>query len=77
MNGKLFGTDKDIAVLLEKLAQEAAERKAEFVTVFYGEDVTEEQAAQAEEIFSRVCPGAELSVLPGGQPVYYYIISIE
>ena len=77
MNGKLFGTDKDIAVLLEKLAQEAADRKAEFVTVFYGEDVTEEQAAQAEEIFSRVCPGAELSVLPGGQPVYYYIISIE
>ena len=77
MNGKLFGTDKDIAVLLEKLAQEAAEQNAEFVTVFYGEDVTEEQAAQAEEIFSRVCPGVELSVLPGGQPVYYYIISIE
>ena len=77
MNGKLFGTDKDIAVLLEKLAQEAADRKAEFVTVFYGEDVTEEQAAQAEEIFSRVCPGVELSVLPGDQPVYYYIISIE
>ena len=77
MNGKLFGTDKDISVLLEKLAQEAAGRNAEFVTLFYGEDVTEEQAAQAEEIFSRCCPGAELSVLPGGQPVYYYIISIE
>ncbi len=77
MNGKLFGTDKDISVLLEKLAQEAAGRKAEFVTVFYGEDVTEEQAAAAETIFSRLCPSAELSVLPGGQPVYYYIISIE
>ena len=77
LNGKLFGTDKDIAVLLEKLAQEAAERNAEFITVFYGEDVTEAEAAKAEEIFSRVCPGVELSVLPGGQPVYYYIISIE
>ena len=77
LDGKLFGTDKDIAVLLEKLAQAAAERKAEFVTVFYGEDVTEDQAAAAENIFSRVCPGVELSVLPGGQPVYYYIISIE
>ena len=42
-----------------------------------GEDVTEDQAAAAEKIFSRVCPGVELSVLPGGQPVYYYIISIE
>ena len=77
LDGKLFGTDKDIAVLLEKLAQAAAERKAEFVTVFYGEDVTEDQAAAAEKIFSRVCPGVELSVLSGGQPVYYYIISIE
>ena len=77
LNGKLFGTDKDIAVLLEKLAQTAAEQNAEFVTVFYGEDVTEAEAAKAEEIFSRVCPGVELSVLPGGQPVYYYIISIE
>ncbi len=77
MNGKLFGTDKDISVLLEKLAQEAADRSAEFVTLFYGEDVTEEQAAAAEAIFSRLCPSAELSVLPGGQPVYYYIISIE
>ena len=77
MDGKLFGTDKDISVLLEKLAQAAADRSAEFVTVFYGEDVTEEQAAKAEEIFSHSCPGVELSVLPGGQPVYYYIISIE
>ena len=77
MDGKLFGTDKDISVLLEKLAQAAADRSAEFVTVFYGENVTEEQAAKAEEIFSHSCPGVELSVLPGGQPVYYYIISIE
>ena len=77
LGGKLFNTDKDIAVLLEKLAEEAANRSAEFVTIFYGEDVTEEQAQQAEEIFAQHCPKAELSLLPGGQPVYYYIISIE
>ena len=41
------------------------------------EDVSEEQAALADEIFAQACPGAELSVLPGGQPVYYYIVSIE
>ena len=63
--------------LLEKLAQQAKDQSAEFVTIFYGEDVTDEQAQAAEEIFSRACPGAELSVLPGGQPVYYYIVSIE
>ena len=77
LGGKLFGTDRDISVLLRSLAQEAAAKSAEFVTVFYGEDVTEEEAAQAEEIFSQLCPEAELSMLPGGQPVYYYIISIE
>ncbi len=77
LDGKLFGTNQDIFVMLEKLAEKAAEKNAEFVTLFYGEDVTEEQAGQAEEIFTQHCPGAELSVLPGGQPVYYYIVSIE
>ena len=77
INGKLFGTDKDIALLLQRLAGEARDRGAEFVTVFYGEDVSEEEAAQAEEIFAQACPDAELSLLPGGQPVYYYIVSIE
>ena len=41
------------------------------------EDVTEEEAAAAAAIFRAACPGAELSVLSGGQPVYYYIISVE
>ncbi len=77
LDGKLFGTNQDIFVMLEKLAEKAAEKNAEFVTLFYGEDVTEEQAGQAEEIFTQHCPGAELSVLSGGQPVYYYIVSIE
>ena len=77
LDGKLFGTNQDINVMLEKLAEKAEEKGAEFVTLFYGEDVTEEQAARAEEIFTSHCPKAEMSVLPGGQPVYYYIISIE
>ena len=77
LDGKLFGTNQNIAIMLEKLAEKASEKHAEFVTLFYGEDVTEEQAGEAEEIFTKRCPDAELSVLPGGQPVYYYIISIE
>ena len=77
LGGKLFDTDTDLTALLTKLGKEAASRCAEFVTIFYGEDVTEEQAQVAEEIFSRECPDAELSLLHGGQPVYYYIISIE
>ena len=59
------------------LAQQAQERNAEFITLFYGENVTVEQAQAAHELFASRCPDAELSVLPGGQPVYYYIVSIE
>lgn len=77
INGKLFGTDKDIDILLQRLADETRSRDAEFITVFYGEDVSEEEAERTEALFAGVCPDAELSLLSGGQPVYYYIISIE
>ncbi len=77
INGKLFGTDRDIHKLLEQLAATAAEQNAEFVTAFYGEGVTQEEADAVSQLFSQHCPEAEVSVLPGGQPVYYYIISIE
>jgi len=74
---QLFGTDRDLTALLERLAAAEGEKGAEFVTIFYGEDVTEEQAQKAQEIFAAACPDAEVSVLPGGQPVYYYMISVE
>ena len=77
LNGKLFGTDRDINVLLNNLADYAAQQGAEFVTAFYGEGVSEDDANAAAAIFGEHCPEAEVSALPGGQPVYYYIISIE
>ena len=75
--GKLFGTDTVLEVLLEKLAQEAAEKESSFISMYFGSDVSEEEAVQASEIFQRICPEAEIAVLSGGQPVYYYIISME
>ena len=75
--GALFGTDQNIETLLEGLAGKALELGSEFVTIFYGEDTTEEEAQRAGEIFSRVCPDAEVTLLSGGQPVYYYLISAE
>jgi hypothetical protein len=76
-DGKLFGTQKDIAQLLSQLAQNEAQQGAEFITLFYGEDVSEEDAQKALEVFTAACPEAEVSLLPGGQPVYYYLISAE
>ena len=77
LDGKLLGTDHDVACLLEDLSDEAASRGAEFVTLFYGEDVGEEDAKKACEVFALKCPDAEINLIRGGQPVYYYIISIE
>ena len=73
----LFGTDQSLPALLERLAQDEVQQKAEFINIFYGEDVNEEQAQQTLDIFQKACPGAEITLLSGGQPVYYYMISAE
>ena len=75
--GKLFGTDNQLNVLLEKLAEDAKSRESSFISLYYGEDVQEEDAQKAAEVFRNICPDAEIMVLSGGQPVYYYIISME
>ncbi len=75
--GQLFGTDQSINALLERLAKADVQQDAEFINIFYGEDVSEEQANEALEIFRTACPNAEITLLAGGQPVYYYMISAE
>lgn len=77
LNGKLYGTSPAVEDMLTALAGAAKEAQAEFVTLFYGQDVTAEQAEAAEQLFAQVCPDAEVAIVPGGQPVYYYLISIE
>ena len=73
----LFGNDKDITVLLRGLAQRLQDEGSEFITVYYGADITEAQAEEAIAIFSEICPDAEINLINGGQPVYYYLISAE
>ncbi len=73
----LFGNDTDLDTLLRGLAEKVAEDGQEFITVYYGADITEEQAQHAASIFEEVCSDAEVTVISGGQPVYYYLISAE
>ena len=68
-------TCKLIEAAAEKLAEEG--KDSSFISLYYGEDVTEDAAQAAGARFQAVCPDAEISVLSGGQPVYYYIISFE
>ncbi len=76
-DGRLFGTDADLDTLLEQLALADSQQSAEFISIFYGEDVCEETANRVHELFQRLCPNAEITLLSGGQPVYYFMISAE
>jgi dihydroxyacetone kinase-like predicted kinase len=77
-NGKLVFTEKEDPVKTTyRLVRSMATRDTAFVTVIYGEDVTE---ADAEAITAQIqaqLPDAEVICLPGGQPVYHYIFSVE
>ena len=74
---QLFGTDRKLEKLLRRLAEDENQQNAEFINIFYGEDVSEKDAQKALELFTECCPNAEITLLSGGQPVYYYMISAE
>ncbi len=73
----LFGTSRDIKVLLKSLAEKVRDEGKDYITIYYGADITEKQAQKAADIFSDICPDADVNLLNGGQPVYYYLISAE
>ena len=73
----LFGTSQDIKVLLSSLAQKVRDDGREYITIYYGADVKEKDAQKAADIFADICPEADVNLLSGGQPVYYYMISAE
>ena len=73
----LFGTSRDIKVLLKALAQKVNEDGKDYITIYYGADIKEKQAQKAADLFAEICPNADVNLLCGGQPVYYYLISAE
>ena len=74
---QLFGTSQDIRVLLRALAEKVRDEGKEYITIYYGSDVKEKHAQKAADIFADLCPEADVNLLCGGQPVYYYLISAE
>ena len=74
---QLFGTSQDIKVLLKSLAQKVRDDGKEYITIYYGADVKEKHAQKTADLFAEICPEADVNLLRGGQPVYYYMISAE
>ena len=76
--GKITFVDNDLERTVLKLLKQMIKKDSQFVTVIYGEDVTEEQASIIEaSIQEKFGQKVEITVINGGQPIYYYIISVE
>lgn len=77
-NGKLAVVEKDIVKALYKTVKRLVSGSTSYITVIYGADVSEEDAAEAyETLKSRFSTDIEITLVNGGQPVYYYIVSVE
>lgn len=77
-NGKLQFAEKDVNKAAYKLAKKMTKSDTSYITVIYGADVTEEQAESLiESLEAKLGSKIEIMLVNGGQPVYYYIISVE
>ena len=76
-NGALVGTDKSLPALVMTLAELVRRDDREFINIYYGADIDEAQAQEVADCFTELCGGADVNLINGGQPVYYYMISAE
>ncbi|MBR4887949.1 MAG: DAK2 domain-containing protein, partial [Clostridia bacterium] len=77
-NGKLRYVEDDVVNTAVKLTRAMVEKDTAFITLIYGEGVTEEQAQQVyDRVRAKVNSDVEITLVNGGQPVYYFIISLE
>ena len=77
-NGKVAFTGTDLGSVTAKVAKDLMREDSQFITLLYGADVSEETAGEVEEAVRALLPeDVELTVAYGGQPVYYFLISVE
>lgn len=81
-NGKLTFTEKDPVKAIVKVAKAMMTKDTEFMTLIYGEGITEEQAETARTLIEARAKKTsrsveEVTLINGGQPVYYFILSVE
>lgn len=76
-DGALLGSFTETKKMWKAVCKSFNRYQPEFIAVYYGEDADEETASEVSELFTDRFPEAEVSLVNGGQPVYYYIISAE
>ncbi len=76
-DGKMLCNEADKSALTQAIGDALADCGAEFISIFYGEDVASAEAEEFSAAIGARVPEAEISLISGGQPVYYYLISAE
>lgn len=77
-NGKLAFVEKDVTKALIKITKKLIRSGSSYITIIYGSDVTDETAQSAfEALRAKISDDIEIVLVNGGQPVYYYLISVE
>ena len=77
LDGALLENCTETGEIFSSLSRAVQPMDPEFITVYYGADVSAEEAEKAGADFAARFPSAEISVVSGGQPVYYYMIAVE
>ena len=75
--GKICAVERNIDDSVKVLFDELIDEDSELVTIYYGEDISQETAQQLAEDIEDKYDDCEVEVHYGGQPLYYYIVSVE
>ncbi len=77
-NGKIVATSTDLTKATYRLARSMCKKDSSFVTIIYGEGITDEEAEEARSVIaSKAGDNVEVTMVNGGQPIYYFILSVE
>jgi len=73
----ILAVGTDIAGTTKEMLAELVDDDSELISVYYGEDVSEEDAMKLTEELEELYPNVDIDTHLGGQPIYYYVISVE
>ena len=76
-DSKILSVGTDMSAVLEELLDELVDEESSFISIFYGEEVSEEDANAFGEVVAERYPHCDMEVAYGGQPIYYYVMSVE
>jgi DAK2 domain fusion protein YloV len=76
-DGGLLAVGEDVEQTTLETIANMADEDSEVISVYYGSDINPEQAGQLREKLEEAYPDMEIEIYEGGQPIYYYIVSVE